>query len=73
MLGLAAVLLWERRPRAMCGSPPLLLAVLWGGLVLTLSQSSFAGLLAGLFVLAALRFPVRRVAAGAARGGRSSG
>ncbi len=40
-----------------------MLAVLWGGLVLTLSQSSFAGLLAGLFVLAALRFPVRRVAA----------
>ena len=59
--------------RATCGSRPLVLAVLWGGLVLTLSQSSFAGLLAGLFVLAALRFPVRRVAAAAARGGRSSG
>jgi hypothetical protein len=38
------------------------LAVLWGGLVLTLSQSSFAGLLAGLFVLAALRYPLAKVA-----------
>jgi hypothetical protein len=63
MLGLAAVLLWERRRRDVYVAA-LLLAVLWGGLVLTLSQSSFAGLLAGLFVLAALRFPVRRVAAG---------
>ncbi|HZB75400.1 MAG TPA: O-antigen ligase family protein [Solirubrobacteraceae bacterium] len=63
MLALAAVLLWERRPRAV-GAAALLLAVLWGGLVLTLSQSSFAGLLAGLFVLAALRFPPHRVAAG---------
>ena len=62
MLGLAAVLLWERRPRDV-RLAALVLAVLWGGLVLTLSQSSFAGLLAGLFVLAALRFPVRRVAA----------
>ena len=60
MLGLAGVLLWERRPRtvwlATAG-----LAVLWGGLLLTLSQSSFAALLAGLFVLAALRFPLNRV------------
>jgi O-antigen ligase len=63
MLGLAGVLLWERRRRDVYVAA-LLLAVLWGGLVLTLSQSSFAGLLAGLFVLAALRFPVRRVAAG---------
>jgi O-antigen ligase len=63
MLGLAAVLLWERRRRDVYVAAALL-AVLWGGLVLTLSQSSFAGLLAGLFVLAAMRFPVRRVAAG---------
>jgi O-antigen ligase len=62
MLGLATVLLWERRTRDV-RIAAVLLAVLWGGLVLTLSQSSFAGLLAGLFVLAALRFPVRRVAA----------
>ncbi len=44
------------------------LAVLWAGLVLTFSQSSFAALLAGLFVLAALRWDVRRTAAVAAVG-----
>ena len=44
------------------------LAVLWGGLVLTFSQSSFAALLAGLAVLAALRWDVRRAAAAARRG-----
>ena len=61
MLALAAVLLWERRPRtaALAGAA---LAVLWGGLLLTLSQSSFAALLAGLCVLAALRFSLVRVA-----------
>jgi O-antigen ligase len=60
MLALSAVLLWERRPRTVwlvtAG-----LAVLWGGLLLTLSQSSFAALLCGLCVLAALRFPLRKV------------
>jgi O-antigen ligase len=61
MLGLAAVLLWERRPRT-AALAAAALAVLWGGLLLTLSQSSFAGLLAGLFVLAALRFPLAKVA-----------
>jgi O-antigen ligase len=61
MLGLAAVLLWERRPRS-AGLAAAALAVLWGGLLLTLSQSSFAGLLAGLFVLAALRYPLAKVA-----------
>src|SRR5829696_4458847 len=61
MLGLAAVLLWERRPRTVALAAAAL-AVLWGGLLLTLSQSSFAGLLAGLFVLAALRFPLAKVA-----------
>jgi len=61
MLGLAAVLLWERRPRTLALAAGALV-VLWGGLVLTLSQSSFAALLAGLFVLALLRFPLGRVA-----------
>ena len=61
MLGLAGVLLWERRPRTV-GLAAAALAVLWGGLLLTLSQSSFAALLAGLLVLAALRFPVGAVA-----------
>ena len=60
MLGLAAVLLWERRPRAV-GLATAALAVLMGGLLLTLSQSSFASLLAGLFVLAMLRFPLHKV------------
>ena len=41
---------------------------LWGGLVLTLSQSSFTALLAGLVVLAALRWGTRPAAV-AARGG----
>jgi O-Antigen ligase len=60
MLALAGVLLWERRPREV-RLAALALAVLWGGLLLTLSQSSFAALLAGLFVLAALRFPLGKV------------
>jgi O-antigen ligase len=60
MLGLAGVLLWERRPREV-RLAAVALAVLWGGLLLTLSQSSFAALLAGLFVLAALRFPLHKV------------
>jgi hypothetical protein len=60
MLGLAAVLLWERRPRTVALAAGALV-VLWGGLVLTLSQSSFAALLAGLFVLALLRYPFAKV------------
>lgn len=65
MLGLAAVLLWSRRQRDI-GVALGVLAILWGGLVLTLSQSSFAALLVGLIVLAALRFDARTVLAGAA-------
>jgi O-antigen ligase len=67
MVLLAAALLWSRRPRdawLMGGA----LAVLWAGLVLSLSQSSFAALLTGLAVLAALRWRAWPVltAAGAA-------
>jgi O-antigen ligase len=49
------VLLWSRRPResALLAAA---LAVLWAGLVLSLSQSSFASLLVGLAVLAAVRW-----------------
>ena len=54
------MLLWERRPRTVWLATAALV-VLWGGLLLTLSQSSFAALLCGLFVLAALRFPLRKV------------
>jgi len=63
MVGLAAVLLWAGQPRRI-GLAAGGVAVLWAGLVLTLSQSSFAALLAGLVVLAALRWaPWRTLAA----------
>jgi O-antigen ligase len=61
MLLVTAVLLWATRPRVVVGCG-LLLALLWGGLVLTLSQSSFAALLGGLVVLAALRWGARPAA-----------
>jgi O-antigen ligase len=51
---------------AAVGGAAALLAVLWGALVLTFSQSSFAALLAGLAVLAALRWRARPVIAIAA-------
>jgi putative inorganic carbon (HCO3(-)) transporter len=53
-----SALLWarERRPLALLTA---LVAVLWLGLVVTFSQSSFAALLAGLAVLAALRWSLR--------------
>ena len=55
MVTLATVLLWSRRPResALLAAA---LAVLWAGLVLSLSQSSFASLLVGLAVLAGVRW-----------------
>jgi O-Antigen ligase len=62
MVGLAAWLLWGRRTREALVAAATL-AVLWGGLVLTFSQSSFAALLVGLIVLAALRWGARPVAA----------
>jgi O-antigen ligase len=64
MILLAAVLLWTRRRRdvfLIAGS----LALLWAGLVFSLSQSSFAALLLGLAVLAALRWKAWPVLAGA--------
>jgi O-antigen ligase len=65
MVLLAAVLLWERvRERIVAAT--LSLAVLWVGLVLSLSQSSLAALLVGLTVLGALRFGLRYAAAGVA-------
>ena len=55
MILLAAVLLWTRRRReaAMIAAA---LALLWVGLVFSLSQSSFGALLLGLAVLVALRW-----------------
>jgi O-antigen ligase len=61
MLGLAGVLLWPRRPLEVALAI-FALVILWGGLLTTLSQSSFAALLLGLAVLAALRYRVKVVA-----------
>jgi putative inorganic carbon (HCO3(-)) transporter len=61
MLGLVAVLLWSRRAALAVGCA-VALTLLWAGLVLTLSQSSFTALLAGLTVLGALRWGTQRAA-----------
>jgi O-Antigen ligase len=58
MLGLVGVLLWTRSGLRVLAATAAL-AVLWAGLVLTFSQSSFAALLAGLAVLAAVRWSLR--------------
>ncbi|HEY6761031.1 MAG TPA: O-antigen ligase family protein [Baekduia sp.] len=58
MIGLAAVLIWTTRPRDIW-TVTVVLAVLMAGLVLTLSQSSFAALLLGLLVLAGARWSPR--------------
>ncbi len=60
MIGLAGVLLWRRLARDVWLATGALV-VLWGGLLTTLSQSSFAALLLGLFVLAWLKFGGRMV------------
>jgi O-antigen ligase len=66
MLLVATAMLWARRRREVVLAA-LALAVLWGGLMTSISQSSIAALLAGLAVLAGLRWNTRRtivVAAG---------
>jgi O-antigen ligase len=55
MIVIAAALPALRRGRQV-GIAAVVLAVLWAGMVLSLSQSSFAALLLGLLVLAALRW-----------------
>lgn len=66
MILLAAVLLHSRVQRLQLGTT-VLLAILWAGLLLTLSRSSLGALLVGLAVLGALRWRVWPVlAAGAA-------
>jgi len=62
MLGLVALLLWSRRTPLVAGCAAGLV-LLWAGLVLTLSQSSFTALMVGLIVLGALRWGTRRAAA----------
>jgi len=51
-------MLWSARARVALAAA-VVLAVLWAGLVLTFSQSSFAALLGGLAVLAALKWSLR--------------
>jgi len=58
MIVLAGWLVWLRRGRTVV-AVTLALAVLWGGLVLSFSQSSIGALLLGLAVIAALRWNVR--------------
>lgn len=57
---LAGALLWARDPRTLARAGAGL-AVVFLGMLSTLSQSSFVALLVGLAVLAALRFGARRV------------
>jgi O-antigen ligase len=61
MIALAALVAWtsKRRDIALLA---IALAVMWASLVLTFSQSSFAALLAGLAVIAALRWSLKPVA-----------
>ena len=58
MILLAAVLLYDRRRRDELITATTL-AVLWGGLVLTLSRSSLGALLVGLGILGAMRWRAR--------------
>jgi O-antigen ligase len=61
MIGVAGVLVWSRRTKEVVGTG-VLLAILWAGLVLTFSQSSFVALLVGLAMLGGMRWSVRRAA-----------
>jgi O-antigen ligase len=61
MVLVAAVVAWTARRRDIA-LWAIALAVLWASLVLTFSQSSFAALLAGLAVVAALRWSLKPVA-----------
>ncbi len=67
MIVIGAVLIRARSERHVAGLAACL-TVLWAGIVVSLSQSSFAALLVGLAVLAALRWSSRVVVAVAAGG-----
>ena len=62
MLLVAAVVIWSTTQRTVLVGAGVL-AFLWGGLVLTFSQSSFGALLVGLAVLGGLRWNPRRALA----------
>ncbi|UTI64714.1 O-antigen ligase family protein [Paraconexibacter antarcticus] len=59
MLGLAGTVLWARTQRTALAATAVLV-VLWAGLVLTFSQSSFVSMLVGLTVLGGLRWDPRK-------------
>jgi putative inorganic carbon (HCO3(-)) transporter len=65
MLLVVAGMLWTERMRIVAGGV-VVLAILWGGLLLTLSQSSFTALLVGLAILGGMRWSARRALALAA-------
>jgi putative inorganic carbon (HCO3(-)) transporter len=65
MVAVAAAMMWETSRRKVVLAAAVL-AVLWLGLLGSVSQSSIAALLAGLAVIAGLRFSPRASAAGAA-------
>jgi O-antigen ligase len=62
MVAVAASMMWESRRRRVALAAAVL-AVLWLGLLGSVSQSSIVALLAGLAVIAAVRFPPRATAA----------
>ncbi len=64
MITVATVLVYTRRERLQLVSV-VVLAVLWAGLVLTLSRSSLAALLVGLGVIGAMRWRARPILLGA--------
>jgi O-antigen ligase len=64
MVAVAAAMMWESSARRVALAAAVL-AVLWLGLLGSVSQSSVVALLAGLAVIAALRFSPRATAAGA--------
>jgi O-antigen ligase len=62
MVGVAAAMMWESSRRRVLLAA-VVLALLWLGLAVSVSQSSVVALLAGVAVIAAARFPPRLVAA----------
>jgi O-antigen ligase len=64
MILVATVLVYSRRDRVQLASV-VVLAVLWAGLVLTLSRSSLGALLVGLGVIGAMRWKARPILLGA--------
>ncbi len=63
MLVLTAVMLWTAKTKRVIGCA-VVLALLWAGLVISLSQTSFAALLAGLVALACIRWRAKPILIG---------